>query len=207
MDARIANVHTALPAQVMAYNAGAQTVDVQPQVMRVVQDPDELDAHGNALELIESLPQIPGVPIAFPRSGDNWITFPITPGDTGLLIFAERSIDTWRANGRESDPGSLRMHNLSDAIYIPGVAPTSAALVTSATAMVLNAAEIDLGGVAPPSFVALATAVTNALQTLKDAISNAVPVPNDGGAALQASIVTALSAWPPSVAATKVKAL
>ncbi|MFW6057692.1 MAG: phage baseplate assembly protein V [Persicimonas sp.] len=51
--------------------------------------------------------------------------------------------------------------------------------------------------------VALAQKVTDALQQLKDAIANGVPAPQDGGAALQQSIVLALSAFPPDVASEK----
>jgi hypothetical protein len=49
--------------------------------------------------------------------------------------------------------------------------------------------------------VALASLVEEQLGTLKDAISNAVPVANDGGVALQAGIVAALADWPASTAA------
>jgi len=50
---------------------------------------------------------------------------------------------------------------------------------------------------------ALAGKVADALSALKDAISNAVPIPQDGGVGLQTTIVAALAAWPPSLASTK----
>lgn len=56
---------------------------------------------------------------------------------------------------------------------------------------------VQIGGSEP---VALASAVEDQLSTLKDAISNAIPVANDGGAALQAGIVAALANWPASTA-------
>src|SRR5678816_1359817 len=54
-------------------------------------------------------------------------------------------------------------------------------------------------------FVALADKVTTALQTLKDAITNAVVVPNDGGASLKSTILAALAAWPSDVASETLK--
>lgn len=48
--------------------------------------------------------------------------------------------------------------------------------------------------------VALASLVAEQLSALKDAISGAVPVPNDGGAALQTQILAALATWPESTA-------
>lgn len=51
--------------------------------------------------------------------------------------------------------------------------------------------------------VALATKTGDALTALKNAIAGGVPAPLDGGAALKTSIMAALAAWPPSVAASK----
>lgn len=56
---------------------------------------------------------------------------------------------------------------------------------------------VRIGGAEP---VALASLVATELGVLKDAISNAVPVAQDGGIALQAGIVAALADWPSSVA-------
>lgn len=64
---------------------------------------------------------------------------------------------------------------------------------------------VHVGGVSAAAFVARADFVADELTALKDAISNAVPVPNDGGAALQAQILAALAAWPASVAAENTK--
>lgn len=213
LDARIANVHTALPATVVSYDAAAQTVNVQPLVKRVVQDLDE------DLELVESLPQIPSVPVAFPRSGDNWITFPVAQGDTGLLVFCERSIDTWRATNRESDPGSVRNHNLSDAVFLPGLSATASAVTTSSTATVVNvASELHLGGLSPAEFVALATKTDNRISAIESNLNSlitafnahmhatagtGVPSPPTAGVGIPATALTPGS----STAATKVKAV
>jgi len=70
------------------------------------------------------------------------------------------------------------------------------AVQVQAESVHLDAAVTIAGGAEP---VALSGKVDAALQTLKDAISSAVTAPQDGGASLKASIVSALSAWPPSV--------
>jgi phage gp45-like len=64
--------------------------------------------------------------------------------------------------------------------------------------------EVNLGGTAT-QFAAMANLVTTQLNTLKTAISSGAITPSDGGAAFKASLVTALSAWPGVIAATKVK--
>jgi len=75
---------------------------------------------------------------------------------------------------------------------------TGAAEVTGTTH--LDGAVTVVGG---SQAVALGQKVSDALTTLKNAISSAATVPQDGGAAFKAAIVGALAAWPPSVAATK----
>lgn len=62
---------------------------------------------------------------------------------------------------------------------------------------------VNLGAATGAAFVALASRVDAELAALRTAIASAVPVPNDGGAALKTAMLT----WTPtSVAAQKVKA-
>ena len=61
------------------------------------------------------------VPVCFPGSGGWKVTFPISKGDTGLLIFCSRSIDRWLSEGGSVDPQDDRTHDLSDAVFVPGL--------------------------------------------------------------------------------------
>lgn len=65
---------------------------------------------------------------------------------------------------------------------------------------------VHLGAASGAAFVALASLVTAQLTALKSAISGAAVVPNDGGAAFKANLMSALASWPGNVAATKTKA-
>lgn len=76
--------------------------------------------------------------------------------------------------------------------------PTTAALPVSST--------LHLGSTSAADYVALASLVQSQLSALKAALAGAVIVAGDGGASLKATMLTALSAWPASTAATKVKA-
>jgi len=73
------------------------------------------------------------------------------------------------------------------------------------TESIIDADEIKLGKDAANE-VALHNLVESELASLKSAISGAAVVANDGGAALQTNIIGALSSWPGSTAASKVKA-
>ena len=70
----------------------------------------------------------------------------------------------------------------------------------------ITAPEVRLGSDAATELVALASRVEAQLTALKSAISGAATAPSDGGAAFKANLLAALSSWPASTAASKVKA-
>lgn len=103
-------IHTSLPGQVVTFDQSKNTVSVMPMINQVLKN-------GEAAEL----PVLVDVPVQFPRGGDFVLTFPISPGDEGLLVFNERCIDGWWATGGKSIPLDYRMHDYSDAIFIAGI--------------------------------------------------------------------------------------
>ena len=129
IDARLMDVHTSLPGEVLSYDATKQVCSVQPCLQRVY-------VTGKKVKI----PVINNVPVVHPRSGGSIIHIPIKPGDQVLLIFAERSIDIWKSTGGCPDPEDSRKHHYSDAIAIPGFYPLSAPIsVPDPTALtVLN---------------------------------------------------------------------
>jgi len=96
---------TALPGRVVAYDKDTQRVQVQPV-------PDDVDGE---------LPVLAGVPVVFPCGNGAAVVWPLSKGDTGLLVFCSRSIARWLANGTEGDPQSERHHHLGDAVFVPGL--------------------------------------------------------------------------------------
>ncbi len=115
-DGHQARIWTALPGVVVSVNLEAQTVTVQPTIRARITDP------GGGSRLAD-LPVCPDVPIVWPRGGGFALTFPVTPGDEVLLVFACRAIDSWWSEGGVGTPVEARMHDLSDGFAIPG--PTS----------------------------------------------------------------------------------
>lgn len=121
MDSRQTDLHVSMPAQVSAYHAVSQTVDVVPMLRRALPD-------GAGNYTTESLPKLSNVPVCFPRVGGMFISLPIAAGDYVWLIFGERNIGGWRSTGNVSDIGDLGMHTLDGAMAIPGVFPDNKAL-------------------------------------------------------------------------------
>lgn len=95
-------------------------VDVELGYLATFSDGDTLDA-----------PVINSVPVCWPtgNGGKAAIRFPLAKGDTGLLVFNDRSLDQWmKSDGRPTNPKDGRSHDLSDAVFIPGLPTDSGKL-------------------------------------------------------------------------------
>ena len=110
-------VHTCLPGIINSFNAEKQTVEAQPTIQRV------FTKSGPA-----NLPLCVDVPVVVSGGGDFFITFPIKKGDTCLLLFSERCIDSWALEDKIAPPEDFRTHDLSDAFALVGVNPVNKAI-------------------------------------------------------------------------------
>lgn len=182
VERRLADVHTAIPARVLAYDATKQKVDVQPLVMVTYTDEDDQP-------VTVQLPVVTEVPVMFPGAGGYRITFPIKAGDqdgdTVLLVFAEASIDVWLANGGTVDPRDDRRFHLTDGIALVGLRDFAHALASARSdAMTLgddaglqlhiDGSKVQIGTnvAADLDAVALATATRNAINDLRTFVAS-----------------------------------
>lgn len=126
-------IHTAMPAEVVSFDASSGMATVLPKaVFRL--------PNGKTIRY----PQISGVPVVFPRSGDAVIAFPIKEGDGCLLIFSETALDLW-LYGKETDT-NLKF-DLTNAIAIPSLSTTGSDAMRRAceeNAVVIKAGETVL---------------------------------------------------------------
>ena len=125
-ESMAAQIHTALPGKIVRYDSSAQKADVQPLIK------DRYVDEAGALQ-VRTLPVIPAVPVQFPGAGGYRITFPVAEGDTGLLLFAESSLDKWLVSGGTVDPEDDRRHDLTDAVFLPGLRDFGHALASAPT--------------------------------------------------------------------------
>lgn len=114
IDSAMLNLHTALPAIIISFDADERTVTAQPTIQRVFSE-------GEGLSGAHNLPPCVDVPVVFPMGGGYELTFPVNAGNECLLIFAERCIDGWFTTGQPTPPQDYRKHDLSDAFAIVGV--------------------------------------------------------------------------------------
>ena len=137
----LSKVSTSTLVQVVAVNAGAKTVDILPLVNMV-------DGSGNSFPY----QTIYGKPYWQPQSGISAVEILPTVGDIGLAVFADRDISNVISTKQQSNPGSRRMFDMSDGLYLgafPGLNgaitqfvkfdPATGITITSPIAITVNA--------------------------------------------------------------------
>lgn len=114
LDSFANSLRVAIPAVVQSFDPVAQTVVLQPLIKERIQNPD----------LTQSWVQLPlllDVPVVFPRAGGFAMTMPITAGDEGIALFQDMCFDQWWVAGGVQIQAEKRRHDLSDAVFLPGV--------------------------------------------------------------------------------------
>jgi hypothetical protein len=119
IDSRLAQVHVALPGEIVKYNPNTQVADVRPLVKDFTITIDDE-------ELLDEIPIIPNVPIVFPRAGDFFISMPLQVGHKVLLIFNERSVSNYVEGDGNTvvEPEERTRHSYDDAVAFAGFYPT-----------------------------------------------------------------------------------
>jgi hypothetical protein len=113
LEGHQAGIWTALPGILQTFDADKMTAAVQASIQgRLLQeDGSWKDA---------ALPILLDCPVIFPTGGGFALTFPLTQGDEGLVVFASRCIDAWWYSGGVQKQARSRMHDLSDGFFLPG---------------------------------------------------------------------------------------
>jgi hypothetical protein len=109
-------LRVSMPVRVEKYDHEKQMVDVKPLIKKEYKLNNE----------VVSLPIIPSVPVNFPSSngGNCRIVLPIKAGDFGYIVVCDRSIEKWLSgDGQEVNPQDVRIHDFTDAIFVPGLRP------------------------------------------------------------------------------------
>ena len=170
-EVRERSMQTAFPAKVLAYNSDTGTVKLEPQFIETWRDGFERVTEDAESEYIDL------VPIAFPRSGDYFMTWPIAAGDFGLVVCTKYSLGVWRDQGQRSDPGDLRRFCMDGAVFQPvNLTPDESPVNKHSGGSYF---EISKGG--SIDFVALAAKVKDDLDDIKDMLDDIKAVHNAHG--------------------------
>lgn len=183
-------METGLPGVFTSYDADSNRASVIALVMTGVIGED-------GSRVGTPIASFTDVPVALFGAGKIRIKIPIKKGDECWLNFSSRALTAWKQNGTKvSDPLDDRKHHRADVTAVPVVFinPQDSDTMIEFT----EDGQILVGGDQP-----LATKAD--LQDLKDAISGAAVLANDGGATFKANILTALGAAGFPVGTNKIK--
>jgi len=122
------DLRVSMPGRVETYDNVTQKASIQPLFsVRYKMAPDK----------IFDLPVINDVPVQWHSAsiGLAYMHLPLKPGDLGMLIFADRSLDKYLSSIvnennliTPANPNKIRHHDLADGWFIPGVLPFNVAL-------------------------------------------------------------------------------
>ena len=226
---RQAELRVCMPGTVITYYAATQTADIQPPVWTAIPASGTVQIDGSVTEggtIQDQLPILFNIPVEFPRGGGYAITFPLVPGDTGMLEFPDFSIDLWRSSGLDGPSQDLRTHSIGSAVFRPGLScslvPIAGAPATTADGLAIGAelgqriqitqTAVALGSPTATDFVALASKVDLALSTFKTALLTAITAGGaasfmDAGVAFNGALTTLLATWPAPTGSVVVKSV
>ena len=95
--------------EIVSFNPETQTAEVKVKMSFLL--------NGKITEY----PLLLDCPCIILSGGKGNLTFPITPGDSCLVLFNDRDMDNWYSGGQTMPPRTDRLHDFSDAIALVGL--------------------------------------------------------------------------------------
>lgn len=105
---------------IQSFDATKQTASISLNFLRKIKGGAPIGENGSSDRTLV-YPPLVNCPVVVLRGGTGALTLPIQKGDTCLVLFCDRDIDTWYSSGQIAAPNSDRMHDLSDGIAIVGL--------------------------------------------------------------------------------------
>lgn len=204
IEARLAMVHVSLPCKVDSYDSSKNTVNLIPLLKRKRRSTKDGTTSSSQIAALQN------VPVAFFRTSKGWFTLPITKGDVGMVVFAERSLKDWmgKTKGSIVEPVDETKHPLDGAWFYPGGYPSKSPIdPTNGDHVVIglgSGAELHLGesGLTSNDFVAIGKLVDDRLSTIQSTYDTHQHPSGMGPTGPPTSLFVTFA----SVKATKVKA-
>lgn len=178
-------VRTIIPARVEGYNRRTQRAEISLMVKHLFRNE-------RGLEQEITLPVLQDVPVIWTAGNAGYIHTGLSVGDQGLALVSDRSIAEWKRGSQSYVPYSPNVHNLADAMFLPGISNDVKPLTPTpaSSGLTVEGSEVSLGATASrgvarlndtvaldPQIKAWMTAVNTLLQTLSSALGIPFPPP------------------------------
>lgn len=158
-------IFVARAGKVTKYDPETNLADVKPMVKHAL-----YKASGE--RVFDELPEIPAVPIMFPRIGPFVVTMPVPVGTPVTLLFLDVSHAEWIEGGELSEPIDAQRHALGWPVALLGFYPDNARMSSDPADLAARAAGMVLGehdGPCRIEFVPGATDADDRIKIHKDA--------------------------------------
>ena len=184
IDSVLNELNTSLPAKVISYDSSKQSIEAQIEIKRTLK--------GETIYI----PRLVDVPVVFPSGGGFSISFPLVAGDKVIIVFCQRSLDSW-LEGEDELPRSKRKFDLSDAFAFPGARQFTDPLVQAngTDLIIAGSGSIKFGSKdASESYVlgdeqrAELNKLLTQMSTLITTLAGWTPILLDGGTALKTAL-------------------
>lgn len=123
------NLNCVQVGSIVSYDPSTNTASLQIAMKRQLPNNEIID-----------YPVLQDCPVFFLSGGQSYLSMPIEPGDSCLILFNDRNIDTWWATGQSNIPNTPRAHSLSDAMCLVGIRNQSNAITLKTDVIEINAA-------------------------------------------------------------------
>lgn len=109
-------------AKVVTYNPATQRATVTVDILQIIKDNITQPTKKDPNPVTKQPPVIlKDIPVAWPRAGTGYLTFPLAANDKGELHVQDRSIQQWLELGIATDPISAFTHTLADSVFHPNI--------------------------------------------------------------------------------------
>lgn len=172
IDQRLRQMQTSYPAEVVSYDAVSSTVTVKPLFLEAWRGPDGT----RITEPFENEEDtyVENVIVGFPRMGNFRIAYPITAGDTGLVVVTKYSLNNFREGAGQADPGNVLKFGMSGSVFLPLNLTADADKLDATQGEADSATVITLGTGGTTDFLCLYTEVLQNLSDLDTAFNGLV---------------------------------
>ncbi len=133
------DLRVSAPGTVLAFNPVTRRADVMLAFLPVIYVEDE--------EVPQAPIVCPQVPVLMQGDAVSYVTTPILPGATGLVVFSDRCLARFLLSGVPEDPINGRTHSLGDGLFVPCPIGSAVAPVDP-TGTVIEGSLIKLGAAA-----------------------------------------------------------